>query len=787
MSELLKWNNVESSAVFFNVTRDMQILGEKTMDPDLIQTSSKMFRSFYLTNDTATAIALENSPYIEAAIGETQKDVQEQMAFYKKFLDKEKKDLTRFISDFGDKYAWDREPQKPAAAFNQAIYFLRGLSNSLRTSEVDPLIGNTIRNALTKREIPKLVERKAFLENIEATESVVQTIEQILAFASLMQVDIPADNMNQIYNGKMIGANIERIATEQDALGVLIEIWRMLTPEQKRQQFGNVSMELHDFLSARSEEGLECLKSKDCGGFFLSLAKSWKIFPELRKYGVQKLRSELQAAVKNYAETEFSTQILNYLPLLPRTVTAEILAEIAKNEKLLRKISTNYSGFVKGHVRNWGKAEFKNLKGSMPAIEVPEIEVTLKNQKIYLKTAPNSVSMTGAATLGASMSRAAIEMEAKSESDPAYTRVLALQQLNKLLVIGGFKKASGQLFSSFAMSVNLAPKTTGFYIRDLNSSTELHAVPDSIYLKDSFTPDTKKTERTVSVLSQAELLIGITSMIGILKDWEETSFDALLGQVKVGDVVSDAPSDVTEMSLFPKEMLFALSVGNAAAILKNMTLPGSPLAMITDNYSLIWGDQIATSNERATMAAVFDIAKGARKETTDTVALSRYLFALASFFRESADLIKTQSPFLTERSDNSLSPTEQIVEARDQMKLLMLGISNFISSRLILDDGGVTATADLKTMASLQTLSQERTLEAQISAIEGLLESGNALGVDVYKWSAIEIYYYMNKKLWNPELSFYQVSESSKEIPSVPLIVRTLRILNDLKDELPPD
>lgn len=780
----LDWIGEVSSASFFALSEDLHHFGVLQKDSTLIDASAKIFKTFYETPGTVTSSPLDQSPYIEAAIGETETSVKTEADFYARFLSKEKPLVGLYIKKFGNEYSWPRSATKPSEALSNAIHFLKQLARSLATSDLDPMIADAIRDAINRGELPKLVESQEYLERIESTRSVVQTIQHILNFARTMKVDIAADTMAQVYNGQKVGQAIEAIKREQDALAVLIEIWKMLSPEERKQQFGKVSEDLYEYLLNRNAKELQCLKADDCSSFLIGLAKSWKILPELRKYGVKKLQSELQAAVKSYAENQLTAQIVAFFPEIPKAVLEQVSSEIGKNEKLLKKIAGNYPDFVRTQIKSWSKKQFdKPVYG----VETSKVLVDLTGSQFSLKATNEKISETGAAVLGASMARQSLEILKNGKEKLTESRLMLLQQLNKLLIMGGFRTAGGSLFPSFATSAKFSPSASvaqPFYVRNFSQYTELMGVPDQILMKDAYSPLAQKENVSFSLDAQADLLRGMTSVIHLLKDWEETPFDIALGKFKVGDLVDEAPAEVMEMNLFPKDSLFPLAVGNAAMILKNMTNKNSPLALVSDDNSKIWGDQMSSSKIRATMVAIVNLAQGQRQNEVSSRQLARFLLSLAQFKNVLNDIGQTKSSILTEKTGPDASAIDQLVSAKEQIQFLMIGMSNFISRQFVDKNGGVASTVAL---SDLNLTSKERDLESQIEVIEALLTASEISNIEIYKWTALEIYYNMNKNLWNPALSFYQASDQNKKMPSLPAVVRTLKGLHSIRPHVPAE
>jgi len=178
------------------------------------------------------------------------------------------------------------------------------------------------------------------------------------------------------------------------------------------------------------------------------------------------------------------------------------------------------------------------------------------------------------------------------------------------------------------------------------------------------------------------------------------------------------------------------------------------------------------------LAAATDFKKGLRIPTAKASDLGELLNAMSAFYRATEDIEKTKSTFLLQKNGNGKSLLEEAVAARQDIKLLMVAIANFISNQLIQANGliskSIALNENLKPLEKYELLDQTR-------AIDALMKAYDLTKIDVYLWTAKNIYYSMNRLLYSDKIKFYQQSTEDE----VQTGIDRTKLLETYKDLLP--
>jgi hypothetical protein len=267
----------------------------------------------------------------------------------------------------------------------------------------------------------------------------------------------------------------------------------------------------------------------------------------------------------------------------------------------------------------------------------------------------------------------------------------------------------------------------------------------------------------VSVGGQAELLRGLTLMAYQLRDWQRTKYDRHLGSTNLADYISDLPKEAVDQQLFPKDLMFAATLGSAANIMQNLTKASSAVALIGVDGKLQWFSESAS--QQTALAVIFDVVDGKRATETKVADVARFLSSVVEFLKMSEQALNTRAAILRERDAQGVRPVDQLREAQGDLKLLVMALANFLSSETIGADGLVRPlySYDAKT-ETVSGASGVPDIHDQTVVIRALLDAADTVSANIYRTSAIDLFSAMNARFYRPELGFYTRSEDSKEL-----------------------
>ena len=262
----------------------------------------------------------------------------------------------------------------------------------------------------------------------------------------------------------------------------------------------------------------------------------------------------------------------------------------------------------------------------------------------------------------------------------------------------------------------------------------------------------------------SEIIRGLSLMSHHLRDYAPTFYDFHLGKVLIGELnIESLPLELANQQLFPKESFFALSIGSAALQLKALTNSPSPIFTINTDNKIQWLDKLNSDSSKPNIiAGVVDIIDGQPLNIVKSANLANLLRAIILFYQATDSIELTKSSRLLEKNSKGKPYLTTILESRNDIRNLILGISNFLSSEIRRVDGAVLHSMQIK--ETIFSDSDFIDLEDQNTSIQALLDSYELFKNEIYLWSAIDIFYAMNHSLWNPRINFYFANSDHKPV-----------------------
>lgn len=777
--QFVTMNGQVSVGPMYRMAENISALGEISKNSSLSGLGRDL--TLKIQKLAATPVAVSDTPYIQLLITETRDEVRQVLVQLEADLLASQKILVELAHRQGAGVQWPKGPIQPLAAAQFAGEFLMVYAESVAQSEALDIVKEQVHTELqTQREtVLKLgAEVQAQLPKIRRLGDFLNYIEQLMIRE---EMEIPPELRATLFDGKNIARGLGKCGSAQDALAVIVDVWKMLEPEQRKQYFKPVNEDLYSLLDGKDDKELQCLKQENCKGILKDLMKSMFILPKLEQYGVEKICQELNDQALAYAKNAVSEEISTILPTLPQILTESLNESFAKQLAELRGIRSNYGKFIKEKVTAWSQESLPN-KGQILGLEAAQLKTSLVRNKMNFTPVIAPVTSEG---LGASLAAFQSAWKAGGLAQDIQIQT-GLEMINRLAALGGYPTEFGNMAPAL-----LSPMNTQAPTLDLTRITELtspYAMTDALTVKNGFTPVVDRPNRiNLSAKSQAELVRGLSEILFYLRDWETTSFDQSLGLVTASQMLPEY-KDVPDLqrSLFPKESLMALAIGDLAVSLQNLTKERSQFFVVGLKNSVTWvNDFNFETGDAAVMAGVVDIENGERKDIVRSEDVARWVLALGTFLKASEGIENTKSSLLLEVDASGKRPLDTFLDARRQIKLLMVGLANFLSHQMMDGDGFIHSELTLPGLVPSQP--KNKSVLDQMLSIRALLMATEITKVDIYQISATEIYYHMNNHLFQAKLRFYSF-ESKTESPEkifLPVLVEGLRALSELKPHLP--
>lgn len=763
-----------ASARMFRVAEWMVELGVATNRKPLVNVGRKLSRAFYATPGAVTRATFESSLYASAAIGETRDDSLQMIAENDKMIANNTKILYNLAIDVGRPFPWPRKGASARELLDAAEAYMNTMLDE-GSEKLDPRFFGALVKAMDTKFYPIIRDARLEVDSIFTEPKPLDIIRRVKDLAHRNDLDFTGETKVLVDKGERVFQLIENMRTRHDGLTVLVELWEMTEPADREKTFKPVSKDLYEYLDGKSASDLRCIKDHGCKKPFTWLAKHLVILPAIEEYGITKMRNDVRVAAREALVETIQEQAAELVPQLPDLAREKIVTEVETLRSQLRTIQKDYPGFVKGLVRDFAKEYIHKAEGGETQDEV--LIVGSESEKVELDIAPGRINVrakersssvvTGAETIGTSLALTAALWQADKEGDSQAYRRAVISQVNKLLAIGGFKTEKGAAFKSLALSLDSKAEKKHFYIRDFMSSKHGYAVPDRFRVAADFSSDSSEDPTLdVSVRGQAELLRGLSAMIRYFRDWEKNTYDESIGKIAIGELVRSLPSQSLTQKLFPKDMMFALAVGNAASILQNMQKTMSPVFIVTPDRRPIWANE-RTDNEEdlGSIAGIVDFKQGQRADNVNSGDIARFLIGIADFLDAVEGIERTQAVPLVEKDEEGKRPVDILIESKQELRLLAVGLANMLSHQMQAKDGGIRPSFQRSTVTTNET--SPRTLRDQALAVMALTRVGEVLGKDLYTWAALDAFAFMNKTMWNKESGFYRSTEGKQDTPSL--------------------
>ncbi len=793
----IRWKGEIETAAWYRTSDDLGWLSRTLANPGLGKFAYRMHRA--VGRGVSWEHTFQNSAYASAAIGETRDDTKKAVNSGIAMLKAQEPIIEKLLTDRSQKFEWPTERKSLVAVVDSVEAFLKAFVRDVERSSVDKAVKKELVEELRINFGPRIQRIRA---QIAVAYNATKTFDFVIQVRGVLKeegVDLGSDIESKLDVAERLPREVEKIVDSRTALSVLIDFWRAASPQTREDKFKKVAPELYDFLHGKNDEDLTCIQT-GCGPI-TSLKRVLFILPAIEEFGVEKIRKTLADAAEESIKSELETEAVKALPKIYQEVFSKIAGELARQRTNIAKISTDYGPYLRLVLNRVAVAKL-GLKEKDPVLgaEPTRIRVDLGFSNAAVMTAVRaeyrgSAFTTGAAAIGAGMA-AAIELHDHHIENvliptglgpyrikQALGRVF-FEQINKVLIVGGFTTEHAKDFDALSVAddADTGNGPARFNLRKSLSSEYTFAVPDQIRLTLPGKPElvlgsVPPKQITNSVAGQAEMLKGLSRIALSLRDWEQTPFDEVLGAVNLADFVPDLPKAAVDRKLFPKELFYAAAIGNAGAILQNITKEFSTVGLIGPGGEMHWGNESDPSKDptkQAIAATVFDLIDGERATTTKSVDVARFLSAIADFLRASDGIEKATAGVLIDAGPDGRRAVDQVLAARKDLKLLVMALANFLSSHAIGETGLVlplfSRSADNRSLG----MSGQPQLLDQAVVIRALLDASDVISAGIYRTAAVDLMSAMNFTFFRPNLGFYSESASDEGALGLEVLVSIL-------------
>jgi hypothetical protein len=734
-------------------------------------------------------VLVKNSPYTELLVTNTQELVSNALKAAESKILKSVEQSNQLVQQLGREKKWLDSPQNVFITATAISNFLQEIRISIKNAEMFEPVKTAILSGLENKKNNILSIGDKLNQGIKKSTRLNDMTALLTQIIRDEKIDLPEDISKKLLQGQEIAKGLMTCNSAQSAMSVLVNVWYLLDANERETNIKSVNSELFELLNHASSQELECLRKSSCS-FLRRLKKDIFVLSKVESYGVAKLCSEVNDKAQKFAIKSLEEMGPQLFVQVPNLVVTTINNEASKKLISLREIQKDYFGFVSEKLQNWSQTKLP-AGGLLSALDLGTLKLSLTGREIQMQLLPSKSASAESIGVGLSLISTLLsrelprELSQARELSLAASQKLALEGLNQLISLSGYQTHKQQLTPAWA-----TPLEKGAPLLDISSFIEradAFSVTDILSMKQGYLINAAvPTEVNLSALGQAELLRGISRMMNYLKDWQVTNFESSLGLVKAKNLVPEFDIDELDRPLFPKAELYTLALADAAVLLKNITKNYSQFFVVDLNNKTKWVNEFDFKNgETSALAGVVDIKNGRRANTVHAEDVSRWIIAISDFLKATEGIENTKSKILLDSDSAGHKPLDTIIEARKDLRLLLIGLSNFLSSHLLGPDGLVINSFDIVEFKS--DFKKNIKVLDQALAIRALLAAAQATKVNLYEVSAVEIYYKMNNTLYNPKTRFYTNLGVADRTISLPVALDIVLALSELKPVLPPD
>lgn len=769
-NDFIRWNGVLDLSDYFEFAIELNELGVRTQNAAYTETARKWVEDYYSNERLHSSVDFKDSPYVEALIGFSRDEASATLQDVNKSLVKDLSTLQAWLQTAKQNTAWPVESIRYQNLMVFLKNFLEGLKSQIQYLDITSIVKDNLQAEFNQQADSNLQTLEQHLRKLNASANFEDAVQNLRSLVADFEYSLSQERLNMIQSGLNLSQSLKQMQDAQDALSVLVDLWRLLTPVQREEHFASANREFYDYLKEQDEKGLNCLKSRECTSFMISMAKSIKILPGIEEYGIDNLRQKVEKGTLEYLLMEVDESIARYFPGIPDLIFSKIQSEFSIQMSNIQQILTSYPQFVKTQASSWGEQQFAGREGRVFGLDRKNMKVMVNNF-LRAQLAESGVQEVSAESLGGSL----LSSELVSiRPEVAFDQIL--NQLNKLLTLGSYKKDSGVSQSLF-LPMKSSQKNEKLDIYKVATTPISFAMPDVLNLVGPYQARMQNINYKFSVKPQAMLLRGIAKNIKLFQDWRSNVYDATLGKVHLGQIVKNLPDSLQSRKIFPKDAMFALSLANGAVILNNLLKELTPIFVLNQQSRIIWANEYDfTDEEVAAMAGVVDIENGQRGALVNASDLSYYILALKEFLEATDQIEKTQSTVLREKDEEGRTPVERLIKSRGQVRVLILGLANFLSHQMVSSNGLVN---DVYSLKDKKVVSIKSSIQTQFLAIRALLTAYEYTQLPNYLWSALDIYYALNRGFFDAQTGFY------KDHKNVFQVVKALLALSQIQSFLP--
>lgn len=774
----MQWRGQVNASEVHEVIQGLLELSDRYQNSDLKNVALAIYNK-YIAKQIGTRVSFFKTPYYELFQAEALPSVREAIKDGGKKLDGDLADVKIRVKDLKIKFDW---PKK--AKFKESIKLLEHFLDTFSELVQKMNLTSDFQEALLKEikeeknvNVAYLNKQLSEIESRKTLESMILILEGMI---KEFDISLDKEATSKLESGRKLTVKINQIQDEQTAFSAVIAVWKVLAPTERELYFTPISAGLFKFLTARTDEELDCLDEKSCPGLMTALIRDWAVLPQIKKFGAEKIKVILNEKTHGYVLEILEERLLNVVTNLDSRITKKLERNVNKARSELEILRKNAKGYTKEKFLGWLKRNLDQSSDLTNAFDYSLIDVDMQKRDVSFRVPDQAKNIISSRVVGASLGAHALLLDSGILTEKNQRRVI-LEQVNRVMGFGGLPT---KMSVTKGITRNFENDPTTYDIGKALGSFLSYGLNDRINLISPYVAKETSDPADLTAQSQIEVGKGLLFLMKYLRDWEKNSFDSLLGTFRASDVFGGQKT-LNEPKLFSKTDFFGLVTAQFLNWISNLNKKYSQIGLVSDSNEVVWLNEYAKNKDKTLLYGIYvDIFNGQKSSEVSLEPMVKLIRLLKSMTQAVQGIERTRFKELlrkdiTDPECSNLSaptcPTQAQVIANkiNEIKRIILPLGNTIATKFRRQKGSANAGMSFGkiSLPSLEFVEKTPILMDQLLVIEALVNVYESTRIESYIWAAKETFSLL-QKYYNPKTNFFDMDA---KIASVPVVIQMLR------------
>ena len=573
---------------------------------------------------------------------------------------------------------------------------------AIEAADIFPDLKLQVATEMKNQSAVQLTGSKILATDLKGITTLKQGIDILNAYVVKNAVVLLPEDKQSLTDADQLGQLVDKIKNSKTALQALAKTWQILKPEERVLHFKTANKKLYDFFNEKGPRDIQCIVAANCDSFVTKIILKMGVYPAIEEYGVENIKKDITLNGINSLNLAVQKNSQITLLALGQTLQTDVQEGVNKEIIEIQLFAKDFKNYIA-----------EGLAAKLGTTSIGRLNLNTSNTNNFMLNYYNSLFLK------------------KNNERGQFQLIDNLLQF----MFSGKNLDQNQPDNKITQTIKeaLTKADARFYYDQENKLT---------------------TEPVLTVKDQAASLKFYTQMMNQLADWRPSTFDTGITQYYAQDLVTKFQSEDLKKLVFPKADLFGMALSLAAQTLKQLESELSPIYLLDGNNQRIsiydyLNNNFENPNAVVVHAAASDLKNKVLSDETKLEDITLMIDALADFYKATEDIEKSTSDIL---KDEVLKT--QILNSRKQVKLVVVTLANFISNQMVTQNHYVFSEMNFKT--AQKKLSVSSTDYA--ITIKALMTAHQVTGIDIYKLSALEVYYSLNRKFYLTKNKFYSPS-----------------------------